>query len=134
MTVTFVILDKFVACVVFLFQTLGHLMFSLSGTAYMWLAVVYLEEPSLMKAFGREYYHYMQRTPRFIPSLWNTWRLKTWSKLLLPIMTTILIISLTVSGCLHLRKISSYWKHLIGCIVKITWHRLGYCYEQAHIV
>lgn len=59
-------------------QTLGHLMLSLSATAYMWLAVMYLEEPNLIKTFGKEYRQYMKRTPRFLPNIWNSWRLQSW--------------------------------------------------------
>ena len=49
-------------------------MFSVSATAYMWLAVVYLEEPNLIKTFGQEYHQYMKKTPRFFPNilLWSS--------------------------------------------------------------
>ena len=46
-------------------------MLSLSATGYMWLAVVYFEEPDLLQTFGQEYVAYMKGTPRFIPRLWS---------------------------------------------------------------
>jgi methanethiol S-methyltransferase len=48
-------------------MTLGHLVFSLTTTAYILVAVKFLEERDLRKAFGKEYEDYQRSVPMLIP-------------------------------------------------------------------
>ena len=48
-------------------QTAGHLLLSGVFSAYTSLAVVYFEEPDLIKELGDDYAEYMRKVPRFCP-------------------------------------------------------------------
>ena len=52
-------------------QTMGRALFSFFMTVYIVFAVVYFEEPDLVKEMGSEYEEYMKRTPRFIPNFFR---------------------------------------------------------------
>lgn len=48
-------------------MTLGHLVFSLTTTAYILVAIKYLEERDLLKAHGEVYQEYQKKVPMIIP-------------------------------------------------------------------
>ncbi len=48
-------------------MTLGHLIFSLTNTLYILIAVKFLEEKDLRKVFGEEYKAYQKNVPMVIP-------------------------------------------------------------------
>ena len=48
-------------------MTLGHLLFSIINTLYIFIAVKFLEEKDLRKAFGKEYEVYQKNVPMVIP-------------------------------------------------------------------
>ncbi|MBK7869353.1 MAG: isoprenylcysteine carboxylmethyltransferase family protein [Saprospiraceae bacterium] len=48
-------------------MTLGHFMFSLVTTAYIFIAVKFFEEKDLKKALGTQYESYQREVPMFIP-------------------------------------------------------------------
>jgi methanethiol S-methyltransferase len=48
-------------------MTLGHLLFAFATTAYILIAVKYLEERDLVAAFGDDYRAYQQRVPMLLP-------------------------------------------------------------------
>lgn len=48
-------------------MTLGHLLFSVITTAYIFVAVKFLEEKDLKKAIGAEYEAYQKKVPMIIP-------------------------------------------------------------------
>ena len=48
-------------------MTVGHLLFSVVTTAYIVVAVKYLEEKDLEKAIGEQYVEYKKRVPMLIP-------------------------------------------------------------------
>lgn len=48
-------------------MTVGHLIFSLATTGYIFIAVKYLEERDLKKIHGKTYEQYQQRVPMLIP-------------------------------------------------------------------
>ena len=48
-------------------MSLGHLIFALTTTAYIVIAVAAFEEKDLMKAIGQEYEDYQKKVPMFIP-------------------------------------------------------------------
>lgn len=50
-------------------MTLGHLIFAISTTLYIVIAVKYLEEKDLRNAFGKEYEEYQKKVPMLIPFL-----------------------------------------------------------------
>ena len=54
--------------IVFILQTVGHLLLDVVYTLYVVLAVKFSEEPALLKLLGNDYEDYMTRTPCFIPS------------------------------------------------------------------
>lgn len=48
-------------------MTVGHFLFSLANTLYIFIAVKFLEEKDLRKAFGKEYEAYQKNVPMVIP-------------------------------------------------------------------
>ena len=48
-------------------MSLGHLIFALTTTVYIVIAVAAFEEKDLMKAIGQEYEDYQKKVPMFIP-------------------------------------------------------------------
>ena len=50
-------------------MTLNHLFFSLACTAYILLAVKFLEEPDMVSEHGDSYNDYKARVPMYCPSL-----------------------------------------------------------------
>lgn len=48
-------------------MTVGHLLFSAVASAYIFVAVHFLEERDLIKAFGERYLTYMKRVPSYLP-------------------------------------------------------------------
>lgn len=48
-------------------MTVGHLIFSITTTAYIIVAVKYFEEKDLRKSIGKEYEDYQNRVPMIIP-------------------------------------------------------------------
>jgi methanethiol S-methyltransferase len=50
-------------------MTVGHLIFSLATTAYIFIAVKFMEEKDLVKVHGQSYQEYQQKVPMFIPFL-----------------------------------------------------------------
>ena len=48
-------------------MTLGHLFFSVGSTAYIFIAVKYLEEKDLRKMIGEQYVDYQKKVPMLIP-------------------------------------------------------------------
>lgn len=48
-------------------MTLGHLLFAAVTTAYILIAVKYLEEKDLRKALGKEYEDYQKKVPMIVP-------------------------------------------------------------------
>jgi len=48
-------------------MTIGHLLFSLTTSLYILIAVKFLEEKDLRKVFGRQYEAYQQNVPMLIP-------------------------------------------------------------------
>jgi len=48
-------------------MTLGHLVFSITTTAYIFIAVKFLEEKDLLNIHGKEYENYQKKVPMFIP-------------------------------------------------------------------
>lgn len=48
-------------------MTLGHLLFSLTATVYILIAVKYLEERDLRNSIGEDYVEYQKRVPMFVP-------------------------------------------------------------------
>lgn len=49
-------------------MTMGHLLFSLATTGYIFIAVKFFEEPDLVREFGDRYRNYMQQVGGFIPA------------------------------------------------------------------
>jgi protein-S-isoprenylcysteine O-methyltransferase Ste14 len=50
-------------------MTMGHLLFSAVASAYIIIAIKFLEEPTLIRKIGPEYEEYMETTPAFCPFL-----------------------------------------------------------------
>ena len=50
-------------------MTLGHFLFSITNTLYIFIAVKFLEEKDLRKSFGKEYEAYQKNVPMVIPFL-----------------------------------------------------------------
>lgn len=50
-------------------MTVGHLLFSVVTTAYMILAVKFLEEKDLKRTFGKKYEEYQERVPMLFPKI-----------------------------------------------------------------
>ncbi|AYN03354.1 methanethiol S-methyltransferase [Flavobacterium sp. 140616W15] len=48
-------------------MTLGHLVFTLTTTAYIFIAVKFLEEKDLQKFYGEEYKNYQKKVPMLLP-------------------------------------------------------------------
>ena len=48
-------------------MTLGHLIFSITTTLYIFIAVKFLEEKDLLKAHGKTYEDYQKKVPMIIP-------------------------------------------------------------------
>lgn len=48
-------------------MTLGHLFFSMGSSAYIFIAVKYLEEKDLRKMIGKDYENYQKKVPMLIP-------------------------------------------------------------------
>ena len=48
-------------------MTVGHLLFSITTTLYIFIAVKFLEEKDLLKIHGEEYKAYQKRVPMIIP-------------------------------------------------------------------
>lgn len=48
-------------------MTVGHLLFSIMTTAYIFIAVKYFEEKDLQKVLGEEYVQYQKEVPMLIP-------------------------------------------------------------------
>jgi methanethiol S-methyltransferase len=48
-------------------MTLGHLIFSIATTLYIFIAVKYLEEKDLRKIHGKAYEEYQRKVPMIIP-------------------------------------------------------------------
>ena len=48
-------------------MTLGHIIFSITTTIYIYIAVKYLEEKDLQKYHGKEYEEYQKKVPMLIP-------------------------------------------------------------------
>lgn len=48
-------------------MTVGHLMFSVTTTLYILVALKFLEERDLRKAFGNQYVEYQEKVPMLIP-------------------------------------------------------------------
>jgi protein-S-isoprenylcysteine O-methyltransferase Ste14 len=48
-------------------MTLGHLVFALTTTIYIFIAVKFLEEKDLRELFGEEYKNYQKKVPMLIP-------------------------------------------------------------------
>ncbi len=48
-------------------MTLGHLFFSIGSTAYIFIAVKYLEEKDLRAMIGEQYVEYQKKVPMLIP-------------------------------------------------------------------
>ena len=48
-------------------MTVGHLIFSITTTAYILIAVKFLEEKDLRKAIGKQYENYQKIVPMFVP-------------------------------------------------------------------
>jgi len=48
-------------------MTLGHLLFAVTNTLYIFIAVKFLEEKDLRKVFGKEYEAYKEKVPMVIP-------------------------------------------------------------------
>lgn len=48
-------------------MTVGHLIFSITTTAYIFVAVKYFEEKDLRKSIGKEYEDYQNQVPMIIP-------------------------------------------------------------------
>jgi len=48
-------------------MTIGHLLFAISMTAYIFLSVKYLEEPDLREALGQSYEDYQKEVPMIFP-------------------------------------------------------------------
>ena len=48
-------------------MTVGHLFFSIGGTAYIYVAVKYFEEKDLRNALGDQYVEYQKKVPMLIP-------------------------------------------------------------------
>ena len=56
-------------------QTTGQLLFAITMTMYIMIAVLCLEERDLVHYFGSKYEEYKKTTPAFIPSLWRSHKL-----------------------------------------------------------
>lgn len=48
-------------------MTLGHLVFTLTTTTYIFIAVKFLEEKDLQKFYGEEYKNYQKKVPMLLP-------------------------------------------------------------------
>jgi protein-S-isoprenylcysteine O-methyltransferase Ste14 len=48
-------------------MTVGHLIFSITSTVYIFIAVKYLEEKDLRKSIGKEHEDYQKKVPMIIP-------------------------------------------------------------------
>jgi len=48
-------------------MTLGHLIFSITTTLYIFIAVKFLEEKDLRKFHGNEYAEYQKKVPMIFP-------------------------------------------------------------------
>jgi protein-S-isoprenylcysteine O-methyltransferase Ste14 len=48
-------------------MTLGHLVFSITTTLYIFVAVKFLEERDLLKAYGQTYLDYKKKVPMILP-------------------------------------------------------------------
>jgi methanethiol S-methyltransferase len=48
-------------------MTAGHLLFSITTTTYILVAVKFLEEKDLLKSHGKEYEEYQKRVPMIVP-------------------------------------------------------------------
>ena len=55
-------------------KSLGHFIWASGLTVYVVTAVIFLEEPDLIKEFGEDYKTYMKEVPRFIPNLFKVLR------------------------------------------------------------
>ena len=49
-------------------QSLGHLVWAGGLTVYMVIAVIFFEEPDLVRELGEDYKTYMKEVPRFVPN------------------------------------------------------------------
>ncbi|XP_065912757.1 methanethiol S-methyltransferase-like [Dysidea avara] len=56
-------------------MTTGQLLFAITMTMYIMIAVLCLEERDLVHYFGSKYEEYKKTTPAFIPSLWRSHKL-----------------------------------------------------------
>ena len=58
-------------------MTSQRLVFALFMTSYVLFATVHLEEPSIREELGSVYVEFLQRTPRFIPTIpsYNSYKL-----------------------------------------------------------
>jgi protein-S-isoprenylcysteine O-methyltransferase Ste14 len=52
-------------------MTLGHLVFTLTTTIYIFIAVKFLEENDLRKLYGEEYKNYQKKVPMLLPFIWK---------------------------------------------------------------
>lgn len=48
-------------------MTVGHLLFSVTTTLYILIAIKYLEEKDLRKSIGKNYEDYQENVPMLIP-------------------------------------------------------------------
>jgi len=48
-------------------MTVGHLLFTVVTTAYILIAVKYLEEKDLKKLIGKDYEEYQKKVPMIVP-------------------------------------------------------------------
>jgi protein-S-isoprenylcysteine O-methyltransferase Ste14 len=53
-------------------MTVGHLVFSVTTTLYILIAIKYLEEKDLLKIYGKEYEAYRKKVPMIIPFTSNS--------------------------------------------------------------
>lgn len=49
-------------------QSLGHLIWAGGLTIYIVIAVIFFEEPDLVRELGEDYKTYMKEVPRFVPN------------------------------------------------------------------